>query len=281
MRRSVIALDSLPAGIAQAIEAGDTRKHVCPRCDGGRSSETSLHVRYSDDGVVRLKCYRASCGWFALLLADGAAEVTRKKIKQGRLYRDPTVPVDESARDMLASAYGLHGYESRWRLSEDGQTLVMSIRDPCGMERGHQTRTLYLDEKRCFTFKATAQPFLDWWIDRENSAPVVVVEDALSACRLSGLGYNAVALLGTGMSNEDAREIRQTAGDRRIVIALDRDAFDKAIKLAQRHRYILGPTDVICLQEDIKNMQDDDDIRELIDGRDEANRRMPTEAQSV
>ena len=267
MRRSVIARDSLPTGIAQAIEAGDTRKHVCPRCDGGQSRETSLHVRYSDDGVVRLKCYRASCGWFALLLNDGTAEVTRKKLKQGRLYRDPTIPIDEDARDLLASAYGLHGYGDRWRLSTDGQTLVLSIRDAYGLERGHQTRTLYLDEKRCFTFKATAQPFLDWWVDRFSQTPVVVVEDALSACRLSQLGYGSVALLGTGMSNEDAREIKQIAGERPIVLALDRDAFDKAVKLAGRHRPVLGNTRVLCLTEDIKNIDHDDDIRELIDGR--------------
>lgn len=282
-RRSVIALDSLPHQVRRAVEAGDTTKQVCPRCDGGQSGETSLYIRYDDDGVVRLKCYRASCGWFALLLNDGTAEVTRKKVRPASVYREPVLPVDARGRATLMVDYGLNRavYADRWRMTEDGEVLVMSIRSPYYEERGHQTRTLYRDEKRCFTYKATAQPFLDWWFKPTNSAPVVVVEDALSACRLSQLGYNAVALLGTGMSNEDAREIVATAAGREIIIALDRDAFDKAVKLAGRHKHILGPTRVLCLTQDIKNMADDHDIRELIDGRESTDRGDSAQQESL
>jgi hypothetical protein len=139
MGRQVIALDSLPWQIRTSIETGETAKQVCPRCDGGSSNERSLYIRYGDDDVVTLKCYRVSCGWFALLLADGSAEVTRKKVRQGRLYREPTRPVDGKAAATLGIEYGLavDSFENRWRLSDDREWLVMSIRDPYGRERGH------------------------------------------------------------------------------------------------------------------------------------------------
>ena len=271
MSRTVVARNALPDYLQRALDAGSERE-VCPRCDGGTDHESSLSIRpdRGGEGVVTMKCFRASCGWFGITLLDGTVQYDLKKIKQGNVYRDPIQPIDMQAYDTLVAGYGLmltewekHG----WGLNERGDALVMPIRDHYGRERGHITRTVYEDKKRVYTYKATAQPFLDWWFRETNTAPVVVVEDTLSACRLSGLGYNAVALLGTGMSQADAREIAQVAGSRPIYLALDRDAFKTAMKLRDRHAHIIGIDMVVCLDEDIKNIEDDHDIRQLFGDR--------------
>ena len=270
MTRTVVARNALPQYLQDAMDAGSDRE-VCPRCDGGTHRERSLSIRpdRGGEGVVTFKCFRATCGWFAITLVDKNAVYDMKKVKQGRVYRDPTLPLDDTAVSSLIVDYGLdpaHFTRHGWRMTEDARTLVIPVWDAWGRERGHITRSLYETPKRVYTYKATAQPFLDWWFNPTNSAPVVVVEDVLSACRLYQLGYNAVALLGTGMSRDDAQEIEQVRGGRRLVLALDRDAFDKAIKLKDRHAHILSIDTVLCLEEDIKNTADDHDIERLIDG---------------
>ncbi len=259
----VLLLESLPEYLRQVVEAGTPGKYLCPKCDGGRSKEMSLSVYGSGEGIVKLRCWRASCGWFGLTMTDPTAELHRKHIKPPSVYREPTQPITgRNLGPMLTRRYGLqrdlidgHG----WATDQDARTLVMPIRCPYGGERGHVTRS-FETNKRCYTYKATAQPWLDWWAGGKT---IVIVEDCLSACRLAGLGYTAVALLGTGITVAQAQEIAAYAGQGRSVwLALDRDAFGKALKLASRHKHIV-PLMPICLDEDIKNMKHDDDIHKL------------------
>lgn len=255
----LLTLSSLPEYLRDAIQ--NNVRAVCPKCDGGRSREQSLSIR-QDDRVVSMKCYRASCGWYALAAMESGARVVSKPIKKVTVYRDETKPLGKYLCSQLAS-YGLdistwhtHGWRTDVRTE---RTLVMPVRDPYGGERGVVTRT-FDEPKRCYTFRATAQPWLDWWpsIMREDT---IIVEDCLSACRLAGTGYSSVALLGTGITVEQAKEIDfHSAG--RIYLALDNDAFAKSLKLVKRHAHILQMQPIL-LQQDIKNMELDSDIRAL------------------
>lgn len=237
-------------------------KTVCPKCDGGRTGELSLSVNEKEDGIVWLRCWRASCGWRGLTMTDPTATVSNRKMKKVTVYRDPIEPLAMRLAHYLHSKYGLDVKEyiyHGWGMSPDGETLIMPIKCPYGGTRGHITRT-FSKPKRCYTYKATAQPWLDWW--GVATPCVVVVEDTISACRLAGLGYRAVALLGTSISNEQAKEIAKVAARRPVYLALDRDAFVKSMHLAKRHAHIVQFLPV-CLTEDIKNMKLDDDIHKL------------------
>ena len=267
--RNVLQMDALPDKVRQAVSDGVQRTY-CPQCDGGTSHEQSLSIRQDEDGVLRLRCWRATCGWFATTLTNPDARYL-SKVKQARPYRQATTALDESEMEeylcdtysLRPSIMGAHG----WRMNEQETELVLPVLDPQGRVRGHVTRT-FDTPKRCFTYKETAQPFLDYWpitVRRiKKDVPVVIVEDCLSACRLAGLGYNAVALLGTSMSVEQATEIAQFADVRPVILALDNDAFGKALKLRDRHAHILGVDMTVLLHEDIKNMKVDDDIRKLL-----------------
>jgi len=252
-------IDTLPPVLQEAIRAGVDRT-ICPMCSGGRSHESSLSIRESEGGFIKLSCWRASCGWFVSLLPVGASWQSRH-IKPARPFERPTCRVGPALGAMLGVEYGLslqyidrHGWKQETEPYDGELTLVYEIRSPIGLTLGHVTRT-FTDPKRCFTHKVTAQPFLDWW---KSPGKTVIVEDCLSACRLSQLGYQAVALLGTNMSNEDAQQIADFS-TQEVYLALDRDAFEKSLKIAQRHRHVLQMKP-ICLDADIKNMKLDADI---------------------
>ncbi len=279
----ILTLDKLPDYLQEALRNHRGRE-VCPKCDGGSTREESLSIRPLDDDVLlKLSCWRATCGWYAYVGGVDVKAVT-KKVKPGSVYREPICGTSGTELGhMLVSQYGLtpgKWYAHGWGTSEDGKTLVMPVRDPYGRTRGHVTRTFDIP-KRCYTYKATSQPWLDWWFDTNNPAPVVIVEDTLSACRLAGCGFNAVALLGTSITTEQAQEIAEVADSRPIHLALDRDAFLKAIKLCRRHAHILRCDTVTCLTVDVKNMESDDDIREMFGGRDTTSSRDVSQQESV
>lgn len=277
----LLQLDSLPEYVRAAISAQRGRI-MCPKCDGGRSSEESLSVRQVDGGVLtKLSCWRASCSWYAYVGTAGV-KLETKAVKPANVYRDPLSMLDDAMLTRLGVDYGLKPvimFTHGWRQAENTTTLVMPIRDAYGRERGHLTRT-FDTPKRCYTFKATSLPWLDWWLVDEH-APVVVVEDTLSACRLAGCGLNAVALLGTSMTTEQAQEIAEVADVRPIHLALDNDAFGKAIGMHARHAHILGIVGIHCLPMDVKNFESDDDIQEMFGGRIETDSSNDREAQST
>lgn len=267
MTTEVLLFEALPADLRESIERGAARC-LCPMCSGGRTGELSLDVRQSEDAVMRLKCYRASCGWYAVTVTDPNATIQRKSVKPPKVYSEDILPVAGVLKDTLVVDYGL--IESIWKAhgwgqNAQGYSLVMPVLNAYGGVRGHVTRT-FDSPKRCYTWKASAQPWLDWWISVGDEGPIVLVEDCLSACRLFGLGFSAVALLGTSISIAQAKEIRDIAGGRQVYIALDNDAFVKSLDLVRRHAHIVTMVPVL-LQEDVKNMQDDEDIRELFRGR--------------
>lgn len=255
----VLLLDRLPGQLQASIQDGQDRDY-CPKCKGGQSRERSLSIRYVDDGIVKLSCWRASCGWYAVSFIRPDARLQSNKVKEARPFKKETFNIDNTTAEFLNHRYGLKRptYEQHgWKETADDLELVMPVLSPTGDLRGHLTRT-FTTPKRCMTYKCTAQPWLDWWT---ADATTVIVEDTISACRLRQLGYQAVALSGTNMSNDDAREIAQYAPSR-VYLALDRDAFDKSIEICRRHRHIINMSPV-CLDADIKDISGDYEITEL------------------
>jgi hypothetical protein len=78
------------------------------------------------------------------------------------------------------------------------------------------------------------------------------------------------------MTTEQAKLIAQLVSDpTRVYLALDRDAFLKALKLQTRHKHVL-PMKVLCLDKDIKDVYADVEIQKLIDGAVSDDRRNST-----
>ena len=79
------------------------------------------------------------------------------------------------------------------------------------------------------------------------------MEDCASACSLSNF-VSGVALLGTNLQDSHLPSLRKY---NRLVVALDKDATQKAFQLVrqlQAHR----PTSLVVLNKDVKDMTDDE-----------------------
>ena len=99
--------------------------------------------------------------------------------------------------------------------------------------------------------KLHAEPNVMAWYNVRRSKDAVLVEDQFSAIRASRY-MNAVALLGTHINDERVEAIRN-AGFHNVYLALDADAYSKAISYAVKYRGALG-VQVVRLHKDIKDM---------------------------
>lgn len=256
MSRNVILYERLPEAVRQALLYSESAKVLCPACRGGASGEFSLYVRRTDSGAFG-KCYRAKCGWHFTTVGGDYRAPKRKNT----VYSQDTRPLSSQELDYIASSYGLMPEEiADWTsLGDDWGTIVLPIYGPHGERRGVQTRTLFKKGKICRTYRNADGVLLHWDKIDDKACPTIIVEDQISARKLATLGYRAVALLGTNLDKSQCAEIAEH-GLGEVILALDNDAFAKAVQLSNRHRDVL-PMGVVLLQQDIKNMNDADITR--------------------
>lgn len=264
----VFTSDQLPEEVRLGIKAG-AYKLRCPKCKGGKSGEISLSVFYPAENkpdhvpMVGLKCWRVSCGWVAnVMFGEGDYfRLVRQQVHEGRVFDGHLFPPGD--RHKLTLRYGLteKDYGTRFRVSHDPPCLAMEVRGPEGQLRGHLTRT-FDKPKRVMAYKESAQPWLDWWLaDAPVSSRLFIVEDQISACKIHALGGSAVALLGTHMSVDKAREIADAAKRYNMPVRfmLDPDAFDKSLEMHRKYNHILPiGTSVICARHDPKDYESPD-----------------------
>lgn len=267
---TVIPLSKLPDATREAIALRGVSRTTCPRCGGGQSREISLSVRPVDHGLIKLSCWRVSCGWYALVLVDGSSqwEWSARKMPAARVFSDPVYPLAGKIRDTLAADYGLDvaALDTRgWRMAKGDKSprLVIPIKNRMGQCIGHLTRT-FDKPKIVSTYKNTAGPFLDVW--SLQGTPLVIVEDCISAARVAQCGLSAVALLGTNMSHGDAKELRWIVDMYKhptVFLALDNDATKKAMQYVSKFAHILPMMHFLPLQHDLKDTPDDDTLRSM------------------
>jgi hypothetical protein len=120
---------------------------------------------------------------------------------------------------------------------EHEQRYVYPIRDMYAATVGYVARSYLLHQERKALIRMYSEgPLTMAWYGHEHlktDRPIVVVEDQPSAHRL-GQFTPCVALLGTSISDDGIREI-ETFG-KRVVVVLDNDATETAVKIARRFR---------------------------------------------
>ena len=93
-----------------------------------------------------------------------------------------------------------------------------------------------------------------------DSGTAVVVEDVPSACAVASTQkYSGVAILGTSLSTKQKHSLKSY---KNLIIALDRDAKNKSLKLLVQLQGLI-PTTVRFLTKDLKGCQSEDIIRIL------------------
>lgn len=136
------------------------------------------------------------------------------------------------------------------RYDPNQNRCVFEIRDISGAIRGATGRLLQSGVPKWYIYeRQMGCPGIVQTTNRNEGSPrkIILVEDMISACRVSEV-ENAAALLGTSISEET---ISHLLSFKELVIALDQDATQKALKL-QQELSAYRPTKVLPLIEDLK-----------------------------
>lgn len=189
-----------------------------------------------------------------------------------RPYRGETYPLTEEHLAYFESRYELPAYIAfpLIRIGSGGRYLL-PIYAPDGSERGMVSRVPWDGSPlTCTDTFPKADTFRSKWgpvqshyhgrFDNEGSS-LILVEDQLSAIKLSAYGYNSVALLGKPTSligtyggADRVAEIAKRAREAdEVVVALDADATDEAFKFVRKWGAAFRRCRVAILSKDLKD----------------------------
>jgi len=240
------------------IAHGTSRRMDCPAC--GRKNTFSVT---NNHGQYLWNCFHASCdtkGRTDLkITADNAANMLsnlrKKHGEQTTSY--PEVPfekpkcwsrqISQKGLEYVDSVHTSGRYDDIYYDCRH-KRLVYAIRDRDGKLVDGAGRTLINARPKWYRYGNYRGGF-----SIGTSKTVFVVEDIPSAISISDwvTGY---ALLGTNLRDE---HIQDLAGYDNIIVALDKDATDKALTM-MRVLNRVAPTGILMLDHDLKTMGDEE-----------------------
>jgi len=239
--------------LASTLSKGTTYRGICPRCGGGQSKENSFAVSKSTSGSLYFKCFRAKCQWQGTLRGGViTAENITAPHHATRLMDRPVEALDENQVRWFREKFGISPDEHvYWVPSKD--MYAFKILGPLGQHRGWQLRSFQPTSLiKCTNYNHRAEPFMHWFFPQKaEMGGVVVVEDYISARKVSLCGVAACCLNGTHIDFERAYEIAGYCEDF-VVLALDRGTMPQMITYRQRYEPLFGSTEIWQLDLDLK-----------------------------
>lgn len=229
---------------------------LCPACSGGESREATLSVSRRD-GLLLWNCHRASCGFRGASTGGRyerrSAPVVQTRGTVGRQMVRESEPVPAEASEYLRNRYRITArHAAKYDLGWYEGRLSVPVRNYQGEILGVNLRSLSgeVPKSKLHSEKGA----LSWFVNH-TSPDIIIVEDQFSAMRASDYS-TSVALLGTNLNEERVSEIKQVARGT-VYLALDADAWDKAVKYVLQYRSWL-PLRLLKLTKDIKDMTDEE-----------------------
>lgn len=245
---------------AIALDVGDNLLMYCPFC--GATHEAKLSVTRKSDGLL-YNCYRGTCSarGFIPSVAGAGPAAKKSKFKPRKLWMNTTALPPEVVM-FLQDSYGFTEQEIETngiKYAPEQERLVFPLYDVFGRPFGHSTK--YIGENAAI--KGTVKGL--HYIEEEGTSlhypvspysgkdKIVAVEDVLSSIKVAR-HCASVALLGTNISEEQARELADNYKE--IILALDNDAISKAFMLRSKYSLIFRNFSVRLLVKDPKEMED-------------------------
>jgi len=234
------------------VAPGTSQRFDCPEC-GGKNTLSVTH-----NGTETLwNCYKASCelkgrGGMRLTLDNAADFLTIYKVAEKDVVEPFVKPhtwksPDKKSRDFFDSVYTTGRYDELYHDIKRNRA-VYPIRDRHGVLVDGVGRTLEGARPKWYRYGSYKGGFV---CGRGDVA--VVVEDVPSAISISDwvVGY---ALMGTSCREEHIDELKHY---KRVVVALDHDATDKALSVASKIcKYT--EADYYILSQDLKAMGEEE-----------------------
>lgn len=233
-------------------------RYNCPECGGVDSfSVTDIN------GYLVFNCYKASCGYKGKVVGSNLYEATAS-----RLYEVKNSPSDNvfivpdywvrgiannACAELLAKYYCLDAYHKNWfKCGYDPKEdrIIIFITDSNMSVQGAIGRILR-PRKGVYKVKNYFVPPVPFLCGVGST--LVIVEDVFSAISASrNDSYTGMAMLGTHFKKEYLTILKNYE---RVVIALDADAKNKAIKIKKLLDYYCSNVSLWFLDKDIKDME--------------------------
>lgn len=255
---------------AISLKPGEqTRAILCPSCSGGGTNEKSFSLRKEEDRIL-YRCWRSSCdvkgiiGHNGSLIEEHSAQEPIRD-KPLRKYEKPLVQITKNGLDLFQEKFGMTNEDLLegnvlWNKEED--RYVFPVWSPHYSRRGLTIRTFNEGtiHPKWDAYPLFQQiPWLGWFVRSKITwagKPVVVVEDPISALKISRQ-FKVAFLNGTNLDLEKLLEIGKVAGQAGVIIALDKDATEKSIKLLRQYAFFIGNSGTCAhLEVDAKYMSD-------------------------
>lgn len=234
---------------------------VCPWCRGGQNQDQAFAVTRTDDGLLYI-CYRASCPHSGFIPAYGSSEARSGTVcKPVREFHRPLKALPNRLRRVLESKYELDWDTQKgqeWKYDYTKDRLYMPVFDYMGYQAGAVVKRLSDDKSipKTVLYGENGQyhrlhyPRLPEKPLVSAGNTLVVVEDIISAVKVSRI-LPCVALLGTHMSQDQACELASRYTQ--LVIALDPDAYGKALLMADKYGILFQDVSVLDMDQDPKD----------------------------
>lgn len=235
------------------LREGESKRVSCPMC-GGYNTFTMTRKQ----GRVLYNCYKNSCNMKGAQRVRRSMEAIREMFEPAKEPEDKPLQLPDTLFPCLDREHCKAYIDSMQGMSsiQDGYTKVMYdiAEDRCVF-------LIYGDNKEVIGATGRAlttgtQPKWKRYDKRKDlmffcgskSGTAILVEDCASACTVYASGYTGVALLGTSLNSEQIYQLRVFD---KVIIALDADASQKAIKM---HK-MLAPyvtSELLFLTDDLK-----------------------------
>ena len=250
------------------IPSGTSRSGlICPSCLGGVSREKSFSVTNRRDGVALYICHRATCGYAGRIETNPAAASAAKDsppLFVPRFFTGETHDISPYVKELLGKRYGLTEEDIGWFELKEHHTLMLDgiprllvpIRDCFGALLGYESRALWGDcSPKTYPYRHTdAKPWMGWFYGATlggfKNPEVVMVEDVISAMAVSRVVDYGVSLMGTHLDLFKLMEVVKYTDN--IVLALDRDATEKAFNFQKKYQFLCPHLKVLPLERDLK-----------------------------
>lgn len=222
----------------------------CPFC--GDKSEKSMSITRRGTGYLYI-CYRATCdkrGIVGAIPHNAELAELRKKKKKEPKYCASTM----EAIPLLIFQKMLEPYQitledcarQRFKWAREHERLYMPTFNRMGYEIGGSAKVCAKGKQpKVIQYYHSDVPMLHYPLDQELSSSIVLVEDTISSVKVSKVAFCA-ALLGSSITAMILGQLLKD-GTTNIILMLDEDACNKAIKIKRKVGSLFNNFDIVRL----------------------------------
>jgi hypothetical protein len=257
------------------LPIGETTQGCCPSC-----GKNKFYVTRKRDGIAYI-CFRDSChtqGYVGVRSEAPSVTTSKPHYQFTGVLRYPTQQTVDwfSVRWQIdLGEYPEPGYWVKetddgryafplWGRMDEPRGVV--IREPT-WDRGHWSRAPIYREgggysgPKSRTYLETPTTVRAGWYHSLREDIVVIVEDQVSAMRITELGLTGYAILGTHLNQEHINDLMQWKNGKRYILALDPDAIQTSLRHMRRWHGSIPLTVASSLKYDPKDYECNYELR--------------------